>query len=336
MINQQSRDQLSMQRRSYLAATVSTASIGLLSGCSQGTNSGQSGTPTPSDEKRAGNHIQTAGKAVQNAGEQISEQSSKLEESSLSDGGVDFEPSTINSYLDTATEELDAAEQYSTDTQQDQINALRTYVSFARKLTEFMDVFTKGYSQTATGNKYFQSERYTDTAEKLKTARSTLDEADDILTVVEDRTQQLDTEVLDTIEQIEIESLKTDLTTLDELLPVMKAFASGIRSMSLGMVDFKKADEHINNDEYTEAKNDFQKAVDDFTAAENTFKQQEGSAPSSVKSSVIELVCYSGAMKDGSRHMVTASEALANGDNQRAKDESEKAKEAFDRCSFDS
>ena len=55
-----------------------------------------------------------------------------------------------------------------------------------------------------------------------------------------------------------------------------------------------------------------------------------------MKSSVIELTCYSGALKDGSKHLAAAASAGANGNNSRARTEYEEAKNDFNRCSYNS
>ena len=140
--------------------------------------------------------------------------------------------------------------------------------------TEFLHVFADGYTQLVTGYTYFESERYNDAGHKLNTAQETFNDSDDLLTVVQERADKIDTEELDTIEQVEQETMQTDLTTMDRLLPVMETLAVGLRQISLGMVDFEQADKDLNEERYLDAESQFNEAVDHFTTAESRFKQQ--------------------------------------------------------------
>jgi hypothetical protein len=327
-----------MQRRTFLTATTSVTATGFLSGCTggDGNESGSGGTPTKSGEAKTASHLNSAGEALQSAGEELATESENLSESDIEDGGVDIQPSTVNSYLDEASSELDAAEETATDNLLAQIEAARTYVSFARKLVEFLDVFAEGYSRTATGFTYFDSGRYSDAVEEFDEGQTKFEESNDLLTVTQDRSENLDTETLDSIDEIEIDSMKTDLSTLSDLMPVMRALTIGFRHMSEGMIDYEPATENLDNEEYTKAHENFNKAFDHFTAAETHFEDHEESAPESVKSDIIELTCYAGAIKDGCRHLAAAAEAQANGNYDRAESKADEASNAFDRCSFDS
>ncbi|WP_348607798.1 hypothetical protein [Halobaculum rarum] len=331
-----------MQRRQYIGAVSSVISTVAVAGCTggstgDGTNTGITrSTSTSSEEQKAAEHMELAGKALQRAGEEISTQSEKFKDSEVESGsGLDFEPETIYDYLDTASEELDQAEKHASAPQQEKISAARGYISFARKMAEFLDVFAEAYTQTTSGFSYFRSERYSEAAEQLETAESTLSESDDILTVVQDRQEQLDTELLDEVSEVEVESIKTELTAVDEVLPALSALASGIRQLSLGLVDFEEATTQIENDQYADAESSYDRSVDHFTTSETTFKDRENTVPDSMKTTFIELTCYGGALKDGARHLREACAALNNGNDSRASTETEKAKEALDRCNFD-
>ncbi|KAB1193129.1 hypothetical protein GJR96_06600 [Haloferax sp. MBLA0076] len=326
-----------MERRQYLGATLSVLSAGVLSGCAGGTSSSEEATTTKGSEpEKAAKHLEEAGSALESAGEQLSEESENLSESEFQDGGIDFNPAKIYNYLDEAESELDAAEKYATEEQQRQIDSGREYIGFGRKATEFMDILVEGYSLTYSGLTYFQSERYTDAAEELEAAERELGEADDLLSVVQDRTDQLDTEKLDDFDQVDVETLQIDLTSIDELIPVLEALAAGLREMSLGMVDFLQAEEHLDAEELARAQEYLDMASEHFGTSESIFRRQEGDSPSSVKSTIIELTCYAGSLKDGSEHLSRAVGAIVDGDNELAREERDKASQAFNKCEFDS
>ncbi|WP_435175404.1 hypothetical protein [Halorussus sp. AFM4] len=324
-----------MDRREYLATAASAASAVAIAGCSGGSGSGD-GTTTAETTTSADaqQHLSAAGEALRKAGEELSAQSDRLEEADMTDG-VDVRTESLDGYLDTAASELDAAEESATDPQRERIAAARGYVSFARKFGEFLDVFAEGYTRLGTGLTYFKSKRFEDAAGKLETARKTISRAEDVLAVLRDRAEKLDTDTLSELERVDVESMQTGLATLDELVPVLTAFADGLRDVSLGMVDFKAANAKLGNDEFETSERRFAAAKDHFASGYQTFKKQEESAPASVESSVVQLTCYAKALRDASEHFAATAEALANGNNERAKSEAEKGKQAANRCSFD-
>ncbi|WP_158057953.1 hypothetical protein [Halorussus halophilus] len=330
-----------MERREYLVTTASAVGTALAAGCTGSDPESQSdGSPTTeahtTTEAQTEAHLEKAGEALDKAAEKISEESDKFSEVDISNSGIDFKTATINEYLDTASNELDAAEESASDRQLEWIDTARDYIAFARKFTEFGDTTAEGFSQINTGLAYFDSERYTDAAEALKEAQNTIDKADDALTLVQDRADKMDTSVLNDLDQIEITSLQTNLSDLDEAIPVLSVFAKGLRDVALGMVDFTEASTNIDNSNYTKAQQLFSEAESDFASAHSAFKDKEESAPSSVKSSIIELTCYSNALKDGSSHLATAAAAIENGNQERAEEASEKGKQALNRCDFSS
>lgn len=326
-----------MDRRNYLRTTASIAGTALFAGCtgsdSENSNNAEANTTT---ERQTEAHLEKAGEALDKAGEKISEESEKFSEVDISNSGIDFKTATINGYLDTASNELDKAEESASDSQLEWIEAARSYIAFARKYTEFGDITAEGFSQINTGFAYFQSERFADAAETLKEAQNTMNEADDTLTLVQDRADQFDTSKLDEFDQVEITSLQTSLSELDELIPILSVLATGMRDIALGMVDFNEAGTQIDNSNYIKAKELFNEAESDFANAHSTFKGEEESAPASVKSSIIELSCYSSALKDASSHLAAVAEAVENGNQERAEEENEKAEQALNRCNFSS
>ncbi|MFC7130915.1 hypothetical protein [Haloferax chudinovii] len=325
-----------MQRREYIGATISALGTGFLAGCT-GDTSTHEGTTTPTAQPdKAAEHLEEAGSALQSAGEQLSSESESLSESEFEDGSVDFNPSKVYTYLDEAANELDAAEEYSTDEQRSKINSGREYIEFGRKITDFLDIVVEGYSLVYSGLTYFQSERYTDAAAELEAAEQKLGDADDLLSVVRDRTSQLETEELDDFDKVDAETLQIDLTTLDELIPVLETMATGIREMSLGMEDLNEAESYLDEEALTQAQKALDRAAEHFGTSESLFKRQEGESPSSIKSTFIELTCYAGSLKDGTEHFSRAVEAIGEGDNERAKEERDKASESYNKCNFDS
>lgn len=317
-----------MNRRAVLKAGI-LASTSVLAGCSSDSSSGP-------DAETAQEHLEEAGLALENAGEEIQSESAKFEESEFQDGGVDIKTARINGYLETASSELDEAEKYANEEQRELIDIGREYVSFATKTVDFLDTFAEGYSQTFTGFTYFESERYEDAVTELETAESSLAEAGDLLTVTQSRAEELNTEKLTELESVEIQSLGSTLEDADELVTALGSMVTGFISISSGMIDFTEAGTHLENEQYSDAEETFRSASDDFSAAESTFRSEEDTAPTEVKSTFIEMTCYSESLKDASTHFANAAEATQNRNQDRAESEVGAAEEALNRCDFSS
>lgn len=280
-------------------------------------------------------HLQAAGEALEEADTALSEEADKFEDSNLENGGVDIETEAVVGHLETASEELDAAEGGANDSQQETIDAARDWISLARGLIDFLDVFAEGYTDVATGLTYFQSERYEDAADRLGTASETLAETEQQLTVVRDRADNLGSESEDMIDEVDLTSLEADIDTLAQIIDALVPMANGIRQVSLGMVDFNTATTALENEQYRDAESSYTSARDHFSTAESTFTELEGTAPDNIQNSVIELTCYSGALKESADHFANAANALASGDNERANEEAEMGEESLNQCNFD-
>lgn len=102
------------------------------------------------------------------------------------------------------------------------------------------------------------------------------------------------------------------------------------------MIDFTEAGTHLENKQYSDAEEAFRSASDDFSAAESTFRSEENTAPTEVKSTFVEMTCYSESLKDASTHFANSVEAIQNGNQNRAESEVSAAEEALNRCDFSS
>lgn len=317
-----------MNRRALLKTSV-IAITPILAGCS-------SNSSTEQDTEKAQENLQEAGRALQNAGEEITSESAKFEESEFQGGGVDVKTTTIDGYLETATSELDEAEEYANEDQQELIEAARGYISFATKAVEFLDTFAEGYSQASTGLTYFQSERYEDAVDELETAESSLAESDDLLTVTLSRAEDLNTDILTDLESVEVQSLQPRLEDMDELIKVFRSMIEGMISVSNGMIDFTEADSYLESERYSDAERAFRSASDDFSAAQSTFQSEEETAPTEMKSTFVEMTCYSKSLNDASTHFADGMEAIQSGDQDQAESEVNAAEEDLNRCDFSS
>lgn len=326
-----------MERREFLLAGTALG-LPVITGClsedTTASNQRETNTPASQNPKQAREHLDNGARALEKAGEEIKAESQKFTDSSFQEGGVDIKTATINGYLDSANSEMDKAEEYATNEQQKRINAIRGYVAFAKEMVAFFDVFAEGYSQAYAAFTYFQSERYEDAVSELESSEATFSDTDDLLTVTQSRYEELDTSILDEIDAVQLTSLKSSLDDLDELVPAFQAMVIGMRQLAEGMIDYKRGVTQIENEQYASAESSFRSASEDFNSAHATFNAEEDGARPEIKSTFIEMTCYSGAIRDSSTHLANAMAAYQDGDSNRANEEIQAARDAGDRCEF--
>jgi len=346
-----------MHRRDYLRFSIATGTIGVVAGCagnsSTDTQTQKSGdaasseqevteeresssekSPTGSAAAKIEEHTESATRALDNAATKLGTESDKFKNSEFEDGGVDVEVVGINQQLDTAESELETAKEYAESDQIEVINSLIEVIEFVRKFTELIDVFAEGYSETFTGYTYFQSQRYTDAVTQFEQAENSLTDTQSLLAVTWDRYESLDQVIIDEVDQGNITELEQGLTNFEGLLPVLITLAEGVKYVSQGLIDYQQASDYVDAEDFGSASSKFEAAAEDFGAAYTEFKTQEEDAPVEVKNTVIEMTCYSGSLRDGSRKLAEGTEAYEQGDRTRANGLFSEAEAAFDRCDF--
>lgn len=344
-----------MERRAYIKSTIGSACIALSAGCTGGNTGSQANQPSSngegsqttgassesknstseSPEQKAAEHLENAGTALESAGDELDAESNKFTSSDFQEGRVDIQTGGIYGYFDRAEAELNSAKEFANEEQEEWINAAKEFIKFGRAFVEFIDIFADGYSESYTGFTYLQSERYHDAVDQLESAEETLQESSDLLTVSRTRFDDLDTILTNELDQVNITKFKEDMDKLERLLPVMITLTVGSQYMSQGMLDYEKAQGHFEAEDLSNAAIDFEKASEDFGLAYSEFKAQEDTAPTEVKTTVIEMTCYSKALRDGSRYLADGSEAYERGDKSRAEDLFDDARTAFNNCDFE-
>ncbi|MCU4801961.1 hypothetical protein OB920_16400 [Halobacteria archaeon HArc-gm2] len=310
-----------MERRTFITTSIAATSSILVAGCS---GSGQ-----------AAEHLETAYDAIENANGEIESESERLADADIENGdGVDIQTNAIFGHLDTASTELDQAEETASDDQQEQIDGVRSYVTFARASTEFIDLFADAITEFTTGLSYFKTERYADARDRLESTESMFEDVDSRLNTVRTRYDDLDTDVFNDVDRVSVESFQEDIDKLEKQVPALEALTTGVTSVSVGMIEFKEATTNFEDEQYTESESKYEAARDEFATAHSTFSDMETEAPTEVQSTFVELTCTSGGLRDASQHYANAANAMQSGNNQRAQDEIDQASGAMDQCDY--
>lgn len=284
-----------------------------------------------SEEPTVREDIEQAVEALQRAGDALDEEVEDLQ-SADPESGAEINTAEVYGYLDTADARVDSAEEDATAEQMEQIDALRGYVSFTREFTKSIEIYVDTLNNLSTAYSYFDSERFSDAESQFNTAEQTASDADEQLVLVRDEYEDLETDELDDFDRVEFEAFDEDLTDLEEFADAFISLSNGMKHFSAGMVDYTDAEDELDAENYSEAASKFSDASNDFGTANSIFTDSEDSAPSSLVSSFIDMSCRAGALRDASQHFTNASEAIEDGDNQRANEELEAAQEAADRC----
>jgi len=310
-----------VDRRTVLAA-VSSLAIPSVSGCIGGGSGAEE-------------HLEVAYDALDSAGTEMSNEADKFENADYQSGdGIDIRTAEIREYLDTASNELDAAAEDATSSQRDRIEAVRGYIEFARAVTEFTDILAEGVTQMMTGFTYFQAERYGDAESQMQTTEDTFATSMTRLSEVQVRYDDLDTSLLDDIDQVEVETLQSDIDRLREYLPAFQAVVTGMQPLSAGMVEFEAATTALDEDRIEAARQGYLRAEEQFITAHSTFAPMETEAPAEIQSTFIKLTCTAGAIRDASNYLASGIRAYQNGNQSRAEQQIEQGREAANRCSF--
>lgn len=310
-----------MNRREYLKSLVGFVGVLSAAGCS-----GQN----PSYNER----LDTTLEAIKNAEEELQAEADKFNSERLESGGVEIQTAAISDHLDTAEEQLNAAESSANQDQRDDIQAIKNWIVLLREFTEFLDIFAEGFSQASSGFAYIQSEQFPDAVNELNTAKETLSSASEQLIITQDAWDDIDRSRLENTEDISVAEIENYFSQVENIMSVFIPLTSGMGTLSEGLIDYQTGSEAYEEGRYSEAESKFRSAAEDFTVSHSTLEEQEDAAPESMKTSLIELTCYSGAIRDASTHLANAAEAIQNRNRARANEESQKANEATDQCSF--
>jgi len=319
-----------MNRREFLGVggSIATAAI---AGCSSSDSSAESATTptTTTVSEETTEHLDNAINYVEDAADEFESQSRKFDSSNTY---VDFETGKIVDLLDQADKELNKAEPNATTEQAEAIASLRTLIEWLRGASNVLDAFGDGLDEMQASVQYFENDRFEDAESRADTALTNFESADEELTILQDSLEE--DESLNSIEitEVDINEFKRAIDDLDEALDGLTYFGRGYRSLSRGFDPFTEAADLFDNEQYEDAVPMFERARDQFAAANSTFREGEDVAPQMMLSDFVELTCLSGAFRDGADHFATAAEAGSNQNWDKARDARSDAESALEQC----
>jgi tetratricopeptide (TPR) repeat protein len=273
--------------------------------------------------------IETAQTELGRASEKMDQASEGFDEV---EGSADFETGPILSHLDEADAALEAAEGNATDEQRETIDALAATSEWLRTTTEALDDFATMMTHVETGLDHFDNNRFEDAIAALQDGQTAREDVSDQLVIANDRLESIDTDRLSDVDEFDFGSVRSSFEELDNAVDTMEYFISGFVDMVRGFRDFFPAATAYDEGEYADATGGFVDARDHFVTARSTFEEGEAVAETDIESSIMELTCLAGAMRDGADQYRTAAEAAEMGNTDEAEQAVERAENAIDRC----
>jgi hypothetical protein len=311
-----------MNRRQVVQTGLGIGGIAL-AGCSSEQSVSIGGT----------DHLDEAGTAIRKAVEEYNRQTDRIENAEFSEGRVEVDTATITVHLDTASEELTAAADQATATERRaKIGALEDYVAYTRPVVNFLDAFATGYNRSYTGFSELESEEYIKATAMLEQADDAFSTANERLRKAETRAESLDHDALADVVDVDTESVSESLADLRGVNAALDDLASGMLHLAKGMEDFQTASANLDQKRWEEAEQALEDSRDHFESANGTFESAKGDAPPDIASTFEDMICRSGALRDGSDHLARAIRAFEVDRGGRARSEIEAAESAMNRC----
>jgi hypothetical protein len=246
--------------------------------------------------------------------------------------GVDFEAETVTGHLDGADAALEIAGRNATGDRAETVDALRETSAWLRATATALEEFAGMMSVVQEGIDHFEGNRFEEAITALQDAQDARESASEQVDVAEERLNGIDVERVEGIDEIDFPELQESFETLDRTVAAMEFFLAGYIDLTRGFREFLPAATDYDEGGYADAIDGFETARGHFENARPTFEEGETVAPPEFESSMADLTCLAGAMRDGADHYAAAAEAADAGNDEEASQRVADAEAALDRC----
>lgn len=179
---------------------------------------------------------------------------------------------------------------------------------------------------------YLDADRYDAAIEELETADEAVSTSREHLDAGRqelERLQEGDGEVFDVIE---VESFRERLDGAGDTLEALDRSLSGLGDYARGVKAFEAGSEAGDRDAYAEAAIEMSEAAEHFGSAESQFKEAESYATGEFLESLVDLVCFSGALAEATQLFAEGYRALEAGDAETARQKFDAGQAALEQC----
>ncbi|SIR58547.1 hypothetical protein [Natronorubrum thiooxidans] len=349
-----------MYRRRALSAVGGSVATLSLAGClgddddgsSQGTNTEEEteneeetdtdtddgNAETESEEETTGQTVDESAELIATADETLDEAVDEFEaalddtDDPLGERSNAIETRPIEARIDDAETNLAAARDGATDDQLETIAALEDVVEFLRDFVAVFSAFGDAMDEFEVWEQYLDQERWEDAVRVAERAESYNDDAMDSMTVARSTFDDIETDALKDVDEIDRVELEVTLEELEDMLTVLDVFFTGGRQFAEAMIPFDDAITALEAERFQTAASEFSAADAAFTKAYHTFTDAEDDAPAEFRSDLIDMSCELDALSDAAAYYALGASEYADGNYSRGDEYFADGEAAAERC----
>lgn len=248
------------------------------------------------------------------------------------DGSHGIETRPIEALLDEAEADLSAARDGATSEQHETISALEDLVDFFRDFIEVVSDVGDAMDELELWEQYIDTDRWAAAAQAAARADNHTQSAMESATVARSTFDDIDTESLDDLDEIDVVEIEVILDDIDGALVAFDALVTAAERMARGMQPFIDAVGALDRNEFGTAQSEFRAAADWFDDAYRALSENEDDVPMEYRGDLIELSCEMDSLGDMAHHYALAAEAMDDDDYESANYHFEQAETAESMC----
>lgn len=199
-------------------------------------------------------------------------------------------------------------------------------------LSATLGSLSRSLAAFSTAQSYIDASRYDDAVTEMEAADDDVSEARDHLERARSALDEVEAGDGSTFDEIEVQQTRGELdraagvlATLDEFVTGMGDYIEGTQALESGVADAEDRN-------YSAAASHFGTAAVRFGDALTRFRSAEDQAGQDLKPTIVDLVCFTGALEEASRLYSEGYSAAANGNNARANRKLSEAQTALEQC----
>ncbi|SEH16120.1 hypothetical protein SAMN04487967_2444 [Natronorubrum sediminis] len=307
-----------MHRRRVLVSGVSVATLSL-AGCLSDSSGDDSGGSADDDDSAASTDEEPAD-LIESADETLDEAAAEFEavlddaDDPLDDSSWTIETAGIEARIDDAEDDLSTAREAADGDETDVIDALEGVADFLR---EFVDLFVdlgEAMNELDAWEQYLDQERWDDAETAAGRAAAHNDDARDHATVARSTFEEIDTSVLEEVDEVDAAEMEAELEEIEDVLELLDVYFSASELMAEAMQPFENGVESLEVEEFQSASSSFESAAETFDDAYSVVTDAEDDAPAEFRSDLIDLACEVNALAESAEYYALGSEEYADGD----------------------
>lgn len=300
-----------MNRRVFIT-TASTGTIAALAGCSDfnfGGNDTPNGTnPGFGDDSPANEHYTTAL-------DHLSENDTQLEDVAGSEQAPEeWDNESIQQRVSDAHDALDSAEENAAEELHSRLDNLRAVADFQSAASDYTKAIVELDGCWGEAGNYLQNSAWEDADAHLDDCVTMADEVDSYRTDAESKFDEIDAESLSENTELTYDDISAKLIFTSEEVTVRTDVVRGLDSFVNGMTNVTTGTEHVQNEEYEDAIQQFDEASGLFGSSAETFDKHAGAdTPDGLDQDLSELACVASNAEEGSNYFKRGAEEARDG-----------------------